>query len=358
VRDETYHGYPKENTITVIAYVSKKEYEAKVVRELNRMVDRPAKYAKEGSKAQKAGMLALAMQNYVKGKQHLDRLLKGLPVQRDVDGDGKADELGAFFDTKMMSIIHGLKVAPLDDTVMFDVEGRVRKKPVVYARFEKKGKKSRMPDIPIKMSWAKGDGTITVEKLKTGRLGDVMIPVEYVDPANPEAVLQVEIDLATLCPTCDLAQPPSCLVTFKKTRAVAYSVVFSYGGKRVVPRSLAEEVKALLVDYGFGAVAFTPGGKGASRANLEKVAALNVDYWMLVQVSGKGGKLDYMYSSRVSSKVSCYSLPGGDMVFSEVGPSAEEYGTNLSGAGYNALGKIKKKMLAKLENRVKALRLR
>jgi hypothetical protein len=358
VKDESFYNYPKEDVITVIVYISKSAYDEKVQKEVRAKIDRIVQYINEGTKSLKLKSFTGAIEHFLNAERWLSEDFGDLPVKEDINKDGIDDDLGAVIETNLTNIVQDMKLESLDEKIVYDTNGVVSKNPTVYLSYEEKtGKTTPMINIPLKATFIKGEGKITDVPLKTDRLGVVRIPVERIDPEYKEAVVRVEVDMKSLGLEGKLSPSP-CDLNLTKKRAIAYSVNFFNSGVRETPTSIIDSVKSTIVEYGYATVPVNINGREVVDNELKAVADLNVDYLVLIVASASGGKVgDYeMYYSNVASKVLYYEMPDRNLIFSMEGPSSKGYGTSLSSAGWDALGKIKSNLMIKLKDKIKELK--
>jgi hypothetical protein len=253
VKEAVYFDYPKKNAVTVLVYISKKEYDRSVTQDMQAKAGRVAKFAKEGLAALRVGAIAAAIENFTAGKQCLSDSFAALPVQADIYENGKPEDLGAFFQTRLAGIAGGLKMEAAEEKIVYNGEGHVNKAPAVYLTYEENGKRVPAENVPAYAVFVKGSGKITQAALKTGRLGELRIPVEEVDAAAKDAVIQAGVEPGYIGQT-SRGDAPSCLVNLSRMKTVAYSVTFINNTSTIKPASVVDSVRAMLADYGYAMV--------------------------------------------------------------------------------------------------------
>jgi|GEM_PF-5161139 len=357
---KSYPDYPKNGKVTVICYVNIKDYEEAVQEEIRKDLAQISKYAIEGMKAYQQKLYVTALENFSVGKQRLRECFYDLPALEDIDNDGHPDDLYAFFDTNIIKIIRGIKLEPVAENVIYGVDGKLWKYPVVRVAYEESGEKTPIEGMKLRAKFIEGkdQGEIAPEPLVTNKLGEVPIPVERVNPAYKSVKIQVELDPQAL--NIDEKQVPIsyCLINIRKRKMFACAVNFFNAGRKGRCPAVANSLKAVLRKMEYEVVDYRIEDEQMMAEVIPELSARNFDYVILVSIYASGGQVgDYqMFYSDISSKASIYSLPEGALVSSvEDGPSAKGYGTSLAGAGSNALEKIKDKLVQRIQEELKGL---
>jgi hypothetical protein len=356
VQDKQYLDYPTAGTVTKIVYVDKDAYDEKVAKDMQVKTERIKKFAVEGIKAQNSRKIAQAIENYVNGKLWQKNYFEDLPVKADVQGNGNPEDLGAYFDTKLTQILNSIKLDSPDENIVYNTDGKVNKKPMVILSYEDASGKTPLENIPLKASFVKGGGSIPTASIRTGRRGEVYIPVDKVDPSEREAEVQVELD-ADAFKLKDVTNLPTISVVVRKSKAVAWAVSFFREGKNEKNASFAESVKIILNAYGYELKNFEIGSEDLTDEKIAQARELNVDYLIYVCATASTGADEYgMYKSSVSSKAYIYSFYDDKLVEMVEGPSKSGYSAGASGAAAAALSKVKPGLMEMLKEKIKVLK--
>lgn len=356
VRD--YGDYPKKGVVTAIAYILENKYTESVERDLRNKKGWIITPLSEGIKAAEQKNFGLALSQFIKSRKTLFDNFEGIPMNEDITGDGKPEEIGGFLSARIGEIISHIEIKTMDEKIPFDNEGIVSKKPTVFVFYIDSRGKTPVSGIPLKVDFVRGSGNISKIPLQTGIQGDAQIPIESVniDPTVKEMPLNVVIDRERLGLEKSI-RLPSCPIILHKAKSIAYSINFFNSGSRSKPSSLVDSVKSLLANYEYGIEEYDIKGREVKEADIRGAASLNVDYLVHIVVSAAGGEVDYgMYYSNASSKAFIYSLPNGKIVAAIEGPSAKGYGTSVSRAGWDALGKVKSKLMGRVKEKIRELK--
>lgn len=352
VKDESFLDYPKKNVITVLVFVSKHDYDEAVVADMRLKLDRIQKYAREGLKARGEKRVAEALKDFADGRHWLVQLFGELPVQGDIAGDGKQEDLGAFFETQVTRLTQALKLEVLDQKIIYDAKGVPNRQPLVYVKYDDGAQKFPVPNMPLTVSFAEGNGKLSPAPLKTGTLGEAQIPVTAVDASAQKVSLLVSIDPKALGQQ-HTETVPNIVVALERMRTLAYCVTAA--GAQAVPPSFGEAIRSLLTDSGFASLQSSL----SAPVNEETIrsAGLNADYLLSVRITLSGGKDEYdMYYADAGAQATVYSLPVGTASASVEGKPAHGYGVNKTAAANDALAKLKHGLLPLLKARLKDLK--
>jgi len=357
---KNYYDYPKNRMVTVICYVSIKDYNQAVQEEISKTMAQISKYAIEGLKLYQGKMILTALQNFIVGKQHLSKCLYDLPALYDIDADGKPDDLYAFFDTSIIKIIRNIKLEPIDKDIVYGVDGKIYKYPVVRVVYEETNEKIPIEGIKLKISFIdnKDAGVLISNVTSTNKLGEAQIPIEKVNPYYKNNRLQVEVDLQELNIDEKYYSAPYCIINLRKKKVFAYSINFSNAGKKVSSQSFNKEVKSVLRKMKYDVVEYNFNDEKKINEIISFLATKNFDYYLVININANGGNVgDYnMFYSDINCSFDIYILPEGELISSvETGPSARGYGVTLISAGENALMKIKDKLIMLIENELSNL---
>jgi len=355
VKYHDYTDYPKRGIVTSIATVGKETYKNTVLKELKNKRGKIITHLRAGLKALDRKLISQAIDNLLLAKKWYEEFFHQVPLNMDLDKDGKIEEIGAVVEVYISSIFKSIEFKQKEEGYTYTLEGNIFKKPIVAVYYIDKKEKIPVSNLLLKIKFVKGEGKISNSKTITDEYGEAEISVEYVKPELPEASIQVEIDLEKY----DLAgeiQLPFYRINLKKRKAVAYSVVFSQNGKITHPVSLKDITRAVLSKYGYDIEEIKLETTEVKEYHLDKVIELNADYFLFLLVESYGSSQvgDYeLYQAKVGSRIFIYKLPEKRLISSIEGPETTGFGPSFSSASYNGLGKIKKKLLSLMEQEVK-----
>lgn len=353
--------YPKKGEVTAIAFILESKYRETVESDLKNRKGWVLTPLLEGVKAAKQKNIGFALTQFIEARNKLFDNFEDVPVNEDVTGDGKPEEIGGFLSARIGEIISRIELKTIEEKIHFDSNGNITKKPTVFALYTDEKGKTHISGVPLKANFVKGSGSISDTPLQTGMQGDTEIPVETVniDPTVKEVAVNVVIDRERLGLEEALVLP-SCRINLFKTKSIAYSVNFFNSGSRTQPSLLVDSLKSIIVDYGYGIEEVDIKSSEVKNTDIKTVGGLNVDYLVYVIVSASGGGIgggyQGMYKATATSKAEIYSLPDGRLVASVQCPSTKGYGTSTSGAGYDALSKLKSGLMSALKTKIKELK--
>ncbi len=348
---DDYTDYPKKEMVTSIASVSKSVYKQTVLKELENKKAKIITHLRAGLKSLKAELVSQAIENFIQAKKWYEEFFHQVPLNMDLDNDGKIEEIGAVIDIYLTAILKSLEFSQKGKRYTYDLDGGVIKKPVVFVHYAEKKTKIPVSGLPLKAKFVQGDGRISEMKLVTGDEGEVKISVEFVNPQNLETTIQVAVDFDVP----DVAAP-FYRIELEKIKGVAYSVVFKKDGKIFRPLSLKDIVKSVLSKYNYDIEEILIDRTEPTAGDIEKAVESNTDYFLIVSVertaSSRIGDYD-MYRTGVRSKILVYKLPERRLISSVEGPHSDGSGTSVSSAESNALVKIKNELTSLLEEEIK-----
>ncbi|MFH1824487.1 MAG: hypothetical protein ABH873_04595 [Candidatus Firestonebacteria bacterium] len=358
VKVEEFEKYREKDQVTAIAYLPVRIYKDKVEADLKSKKISISTPFEQGLEAMKQKNYGQALTQFINSRAKLVDSFSGL-LNEDIDEDGKTEDVGGILSARISEIVNNLELKSLDDKIFFDSDGKITKKPTVFVSY-RVDSNNRQPvsGIPLKVAFIKGEGKISEVPLKTSGQGDLEIPIENinVDSSTKEVTVNVEIDgeKIGLEKTFYL---PICRIEMYKKKAVAYCVNFFSDGLKTHPASWVDEIKGMIIDYGFGVEEYDIKEKDISTTTINDITKTNVDYFIYVMMTSESKKDPYdMYNAMLTSKASIYSFPEEKIYKTIEGISASGYSTTGLNAGYDALGKVKNTLMDKIKAVIKDLK--
>ncbi|MFH1956902.1 MAG: hypothetical protein ABIJ15_00310 [bacterium] len=348
---QDYPDYPKKGLVTVIAVVSKEKYKQTVLKELENKKAKIITHLRAGLKAYKSKLITQALHNFIQAQMWYEEFFHQVPLNMDIDNDGKTEELGALIDVYLSSMLKSIKFSRGEKRYTYGLDGRIIKKPQISVYFEEEEKEIPVSRLPLTAKFVRGEGNISDLKLITGDYGEAVIPVDYINSEMGEAVIQIDIDLKL-----SNMVAPFYRINLEKRKGAVYSVVFIREGEVSRPTSIRDSLKSLLSRYGYDMEEIRASKSEPSELDIENAVQTNADYYIFVSIKSIGGKqvADYdMYKTQVKSKISVFNLTENRLLSSVEGPSAEGFGSSKDAAASNGLEKIKTELIALLEEEIK-----
>ena len=358
-RDEEFIDYPKPGTLAVVAYVNKQAADKDIQQDLNAKKDRVVGLVHEAGAAFDGKNFPSALRDYLSARDKLDLFFEGMPVNASLEKGGAPREIGAYVEGRIEDLVGGLELKPFNDFVKYTAAGKPRGGLAVGAGFRAgKGEGEGVAKLPLIVRFSTGAGRPAQAKLTTDAFGKAVIPLDWVDPEQTEAALEVSLDTEAFPGLGARAVLPHCAIGLQRSKTVAYGVRFVNGNSKAGLRSMEEGVRGLLSTAGYGYVKVSLGGDDVEKAQIDRAREAHADYLLAIHLTATGRQEpDFgLYSASVESSFSMNNLLDGTEVFSSSGPSAKGFGSSLAGAGWNAANKIEKALLQKVKDRVGAIR--
>ncbi|MFH1729787.1 MAG: hypothetical protein ABIA04_15350 [Pseudomonadota bacterium] len=357
VEGECFYPYPALNNITCFYWISIAAYKEKVRKDLEKKKSMIKGSMQNGKKALWDTDYVLALTAFAQAKNHLLNFFGNVPIMDDSDSASKAEELSSVIDGYINEILSGINITTLDPSVAYTSEGKINKKPLIYAQYVKNNAKQALPNLPLKAEIIEGEGEI-VDRLTTGINGETYVLINLINPAIKKSVVRVKTDLEKLGISAKARPVSGCEILLSKARTVALSVVFENSSTILEDVNMFQKIKSASLKNNLNTLSFTIKQKQITSEDKNKATLLNADYLLAVLFSADSSKLpDYdMYAANATVTIEMYSLPDGSLVFSETGPVSKGFGTNRSAAGWDAIGKIKEHVLKLINTKLEQLR--
>ena len=357
-KEEELLDYPQPGVYTIIVYVDKVQADKDVVDDLNAKKEAVVSLIERAAAAQKAADMVGALRGYLAAQDKMDVFFGGAPVRASLEGGASNVDLGSHIESRILELIGGISLTPLNPRVFFTADGHPSNLVVVGAGFGSNKDGGAVAKLPLRVSFSTGKGRLAHERVTTDSMGKAEIPLEWVDPSQKEAALEVGIDTQALSGLAALPGLPRCSIQLARSKTIAYSVRFQNGGAMESDRSLEESLRSTLRDSGYGPVKVNFGVGDIGKTQLDKARDSNADYLLIVDLSAvvrKEPDFD-MSSANAGSTTVLYNLLDGSEVFSADGAAAKGFGSSPSAAGWNAVGKMEKDILHTLRDKLATVR--
>ncbi len=351
-KDHFVEDYPSAGNCTFFVYMSKAEYRQKVNEDLKMKKSAIRNTVENGDAAMVRSDFMIAANHWANAREQLNSFFGDLPLQDDLDKNGKTEVVHAYLQEKMGNLFGNIELTFLNDQISYDAGGVLTKKPIVQAKYvDANGNPQSIANLPLKVEFTGGKGRVNGNVL-TSTYGEAELPLS-VDAAYPQTVIAVSIDKNAVNGLSDFGLPrlSEAKMTIEKIKTIAIAVSFQNQSSRSTPDGLLNEIKNMMLAKGYLTVDFTVGGSQVTQMDLANASKSNADYLMIVSLktSGAGtvGGYANMFTSNVSGFVSLYKLPRGDQLATDQVNAAKGFGVSASVAGWDAYGKIKNNALEK-----------
>ena len=334
--------YPERGTGTYVVYISKKEYEDTVKKDMNRKKQLITDTIRSGDRAFLKKRFIEGLQQYIHAREMKQSFFGMIPVWQDIDGDNRAEELTLAIDERIRQFIGGLRLSLLNDAFLYDSEGNPETMPRVYVRHTGvTGIQSPVAGLPLKIVFVKGEGAVT--PAATGEYGEVEIAVNRINPKHRETVIRVGVDAEKISGLKEIAtgHEQSVEIKMKRKKTIALTVSFANEKKQSIPGSLKAKVTTMLLDNKYSVIHLP----FASEEAIKKSRNINADYILMIRATSSGGgavgQYANMYTAYCGAALKVYKMPLKSLEFSETLKKHQGFGVSLESAGWDGFGKIK-----------------
>lgn len=349
-RDLFVVDYPASGNCTFLVFMSRAEYQRKVNEDLKMKKSAVRNAVENGDAAMKHSDFMLAANHWANARDHLNNFFGDLPLQDDLDKNGKNEEVHAYLQQKMGNLFGNIELSFLPDEISYDAAGTLSKKPIVQAKYEDaNGRTQSIANLPLKVEFTGGKGRVSGNVI-TDNYGTAKLALT-VDASNPQTSIAVQIDKNAVDGLADFNLPrlAEAKMTFEKIKTIAIAVSFKNQSKRSTPDVLLNEIKNILLAKGFLTVDFSTASSRVTSTDLTRASTSNADYLLVVSLRSAGGGTvggySNMFASTVSGFVSLYKLPRGEQIATDQVHAAKGFGVSASVAGWDAYGKVKNKAM-------------
>ena len=360
-KDKFVENYPVKDNCTYFVYVSKEEYQRNVKEDMEKKKSAVKSAVEAGDKALDKNDFMIAANNWIAANELFANFFGGLPVQDDLNSDGRNEEVKAAIEERINNLFGNIRLSYVDQKVTYDAAGSLTNYPIVQAKYEDAGgREYPVANLPLQVDFVSGKGRVKGAP-KTTNYGEAQIPLK-IDASFPATEINVKIDKNAFQGLNDfhLTQLSEARLTIEKVKTVAVAVSFYNQNQRNTPNELFSEIKGALLRKGFLTVDFSGQGRNVNQNDISRAADLNADYLFVISLNSSGtgtvGGYSNMYISMVSGLISLYKLPRGDQLASETVNAVKGFGVSGSVAGWDAYGKIKNSVISKTRNIIETIR--
>ncbi|MHA1543570.1 MAG: hypothetical protein ACTSU8_00360, partial [Alphaproteobacteria bacterium] len=135
----------------------------------------------------------IAANHWASAYEQLQNFFGDLPVQDDLNGDGRPEEVHAYLQEKMNQLFGNLELTFLNKDITYDATGTLTQKPMVQAKyFSPQGGEQFVANLPLKVEFLTGKGRIS-GRLLTSKYGTAELNLT-VDASYPQTTIVVSVD--------------------------------------------------------------------------------------------------------------------------------------------------------------------
>jgi hypothetical protein len=346
-KEKFFTDFPRTGTMTYFVYISKKDYEEKVQRDLT------IKKAKIRTGIQNGNVEFInknylnAIQNWLKAKEDTDNFFGQLPLQDDLDNDGNLEEINAYLYGKMNNFFGNSSLTCMYDEIFYNAQGELTQKPVILAQYTNDfGEKHNLIKLPLKAKFIQGNGIIH-GNIQTETYGQAELQINQVDPTYRISSIHVEIDKQRMpgINLFSLPPMPSTLIELKKIKTIALSITFQNEDNIVEPEDLKNTIRTILLNSGFSVLSVLISNNNVNQSDIQAINDTNSDFLLFINtragISSTVGGYENMFATTCSGVVSLYKLPQGNVISSENIDETQGFGVSSTGAGWDAFGRLR-----------------
>ncbi len=344
--------YPMPGYVTFFVYIDKAEYEEKVKKDLQAKRNMVREMIRAGDREMANNSFNAALRNWLEAKKNLIIFFGSLPVEGDIDGDGINEEFSAALQERVGRMMGNIGMTVSDGEYLYDSSGRLNMLPVIYLKYHTpEDRDVPVANFPVKVSFIEGYGRVP-RNLRTGTYGQLELALEDIDSSRKTTRLVVEVDGSAFGGLGNFSIPllPSVEFSCYKLKTVAVSFGFSNAGNVSSPRELKGAITSKVLGKDMSVTEASITRRNPSESDFQAVQRLNADYLVLVFLeTGEAetvGGYENMYNINADGVVSVYSMPLGEMIYSQMVPARKGFGTSADNAGWDAYGRMRQDVLS------------
>jgi hypothetical protein len=358
-QDQDFLDYPEAGLYTIVVSVDKAKVDEETRVDLARKLEKVTGFIKEAAAFKEKNSFASSLRSYLNARELLGQFFGAMPVSASLDG--QSVELGAHVDSRLEELVGGITLTALNADVKYTAEGKPRGVVAVGANFQaaKGAKAEPAVKLPLYVAFSKGDGRLDRAQLVTDHVGNANIPLDWVNPAAKEAALEVTLDPELLKGMPERAARPNCVITLSRSKSVAYAIRGRVDDEAAAsPQGLERGLRELLGDAGYGAVKVALAASEEGPSHVYKARDAHADYLLILDLSAQTSDEASLglYSARAVSSAAMLDALDGSEVFTSSGPSDKGFGSSAHDAGWEAMGKLNKRLLRLVQDKIKAVR--
>ncbi len=343
--------YPLPGYITYFAYIDKAEYEEKVRRDLEAKRNFLRDLIRTADQDYRGGAIAQALNGYGNAVARLQDFFSNMPVEMDINDTGHSEEVSIALTSRIGKILRSLELRSSEERYFYDASGKLSTTPLISLAYRREtGDLLPADSFPLSAVFIEGAGKLP-PSLVTGTYGQIELSLREIDPTYSSTTLVVELDIEAFpsLEKIELPHLPSLIINFEKLKTMVLSLTFSNDGDFSIPRELTNSFLSVALGQSLSVIEQHIAKKTPSTTELQRASATNADYLVHIQVETEKastlGGYQNMFAAEGNGVIYVYALPRKDIVFTRNISTTRGFGSSPSGAGWDALGRMKDQML-------------
>ena len=214
--------YPRKGDLTYFIYISKKDYEEFVVKDMEAKKSIIISDVKNGDIEYNKGNYWLALKHWLEAKNRNEDFFSDL-INYDIDRDGTEEQISAYLDRNLFQFIKEVTLNKIDEEYYYDVDGRVNKNPMVYLKLKKSnGSMIPLQKFSLKVTFRSGSGEMNTS-LITGEYGEATLSINSINPNNKVTIILIQMDDSQFVNPTGFSMP-STELTLKRKKTVLINI--------------------------------------------------------------------------------------------------------------------------------------
>ncbi len=185
--------FPSKGNVACMAFIQRRDYEQKVKNDLEakKAMVRDAVRNADAEFANRKFMAAL--NGWLNAREYCANFFGNLPLQDDLNTDGRSEEVNAYIHGKVNGLFGGLLLSFLNDTIVYDISGKPTRQPTVLVQYrDPSGNKQPVANVPLTISFIDaGNAPLTAI---TGAYGQASLNLDKVDASLDKVRIAASID--------------------------------------------------------------------------------------------------------------------------------------------------------------------
>lgn len=359
---QPFQNYPAPRNVSIAVFINKDSYKKNVEDDINGKKSMIRGIINNGLQKINKKHFYEGIEDLILANTYLNRFFDGLPIADDIQGDNNIRNVNSYIDGKITGFFSSLNFVSLSGELFYDVRGKLNQSPVILLQYsDESGKKIAVSKMPAFGSFIQNSGNIR-NKMITDNYGKLKVEIKDIDPVSKSAKARITIDTSEFkgldkIPNLTL---PFIDITMNKMKTVALSVTFLNNGKNSRLLQMENKIKSQLLKSGMQVVTLKSVSETLSERDYKNIKNSNADYFIHLFIKTWDAKTvggyNNMWAVKSSGTLSLYELPG--IVLKNISqlPETQGYGTSESGAGFDGVGQLTKKIIQLVENNINLMR--
>ncbi|RKZ20887.1 hypothetical protein DRQ18_05450, partial [bacterium] len=307
-----------KGVVLVRARLSKKVYQEYVERKIKENVARICEFYNSAIQHMFEEDYISAIRDLLKAKAWLFFKLHELPVEVDVNRDGRKEEIGGRIESELDHLLTHIILKA--SKVTYGVSGMLHGNLKVSVTLDGKPLKY----FPLTVEFEKGRGTLLTPKVATGIDGKAEIIVKNIDPSSDEVILKITPDLQALINLEKFKKEGIreverfekelreklriWRIVIERRKTLALAVYMKANGKIYFPENVYDDVSEIVREKGYDVVKKNI-HENPGQDLLSSLASQGIEYLLLVEIKVSLEYDDYwdVYTAKAWGKVVLYS---------------------------------------------------